>query len=188
MNHTITLLPPQLPKPPVPSSPVPSNRRLLPSSPIPKPASASAPSSIWPTPAWPSIAASPTPPPSPMAPSPVSSPSSRNHPHPGARKTTPATATTPSPSSPTPCPTSRNTRTLAHEPLNAIEGPWTYINVLASIRLQGQGLGTALMHHAIAEADRDGLPMGLMTDTLRNVRFYERLGFTTVSRPPPMPP
>ena len=74
----------------------------------------------------------------------------------------------------------------AHEPLNAIEGPWTYINVLGvDPPYQNQGLGTALMHHAIAEADRDGRPMGLMTDTLRNVRFYERLGFATVLEPAP---
>jgi GNAT superfamily N-acetyltransferase len=77
----------------------------------------------------------------------------------------------------------------AHAPLNAIPGPWTYVNVLGvTPEHQGQGIGTALMQHAIAEADAAGLPMGLITDTVRNVRFYSRLGFEVVQEGTEGPP
>lgn len=77
----------------------------------------------------------------------------------------------------------------AKAPLKTQTGPWIYINVLGvEPALQGNGIGTSLMHHAIANADRDHLPMGLMTDTERNVRFYTRLGFTTIAIPEPDAP
>ncbi|HQY30105.1 MAG TPA: GNAT family N-acetyltransferase [Thermomicrobiales bacterium] len=74
---------------------------------------------------------------------------------------------------------------LAKAPLDAQTTPWTYINVLGvDPPLQGHGIGTALMQHALAAADRTARPMGLITDTVRNVAFYTRLGFATVHTPP----
>ncbi|MGY1748688.1 GNAT family N-acetyltransferase [Modestobacter sp. SYSU DS0511] len=43
---------------------------------------------------------------------------------------------------------------------------------------QGQGLGAAALQPGLARADRYGLPVHLETSAPRNVRFYERLGFT----------
>lgn len=42
---------------------------------------------------------------------------------------------------------------------------------------QGQGIGSALMRHALAQADTDGLPAYLESSSPRNVPLYERLGF-----------
>ena len=57
-------------------------------------------------------------------------------------------------------------------------GPWRYISVLAvDPAHQGEGIGTSLMRHTIAGADHDGLALGIMTEVLRTVRYYERLGF-----------
>jgi ribosomal protein S18 acetylase RimI-like enzyme len=45
---------------------------------------------------------------------------------------------------------------------------------------QGEGLGSVLMEHGIARADRDDKPIYLETETERNVGFYQRLGFDVV--------
>lgn len=42
---------------------------------------------------------------------------------------------------------------------------------------QGLGVGTALIRHGLAFADRDGVPAFLETGNPRNVPYYERLGF-----------
>jgi ribosomal protein S18 acetylase RimI-like enzyme len=42
---------------------------------------------------------------------------------------------------------------------------------------QRRGLGAALMHHAIARSDRDGLPAYLESTNPRNISLYKRYGF-----------
>jgi ribosomal protein S18 acetylase RimI-like enzyme len=42
---------------------------------------------------------------------------------------------------------------------------------------QGMGLGSALMRHALARSDRDGLPAYLESSNPRNISLYERHGF-----------
>jgi ribosomal protein S18 acetylase RimI-like enzyme len=42
---------------------------------------------------------------------------------------------------------------------------------------QGSGLGSALMRHALARSDRDGLPAYLESSNPRNITLYERHGF-----------
>jgi len=42
---------------------------------------------------------------------------------------------------------------------------------------QGKGYGAALMEHALAACDRDGLPAYLESSNPRNVTLYERCGF-----------
>lgn len=41
----------------------------------------------------------------------------------------------------------------------------------------GQGLGSALIRHALARSDREGLPAYLESSNPRNISLYERLGF-----------
>jgi ribosomal protein S18 acetylase RimI-like enzyme len=58
---------------------------------------------------------------------------------------------------------------------------------------QGEGLGAALMQHALARCDRDGLPAYLESTNPRNVSLYERHGFEVVATiragsSPPMHP
>ncbi len=43
---------------------------------------------------------------------------------------------------------------------------------------QGRGLGAAALAPGLARADADGLPVHLETSSQRNLRFYQRLGFT----------
>ena len=45
---------------------------------------------------------------------------------------------------------------------------------------QGQGLGSVLMNHALARADRDGVPIYLETESESNVGFYSHLGFAVI--------
>jgi ribosomal protein S18 acetylase RimI-like enzyme len=45
---------------------------------------------------------------------------------------------------------------------------------------QGRGLGSALMAHAVAIADKDGLPAYLEATNLNNRRLYERHGFVAM--------
>jgi GNAT superfamily N-acetyltransferase len=44
---------------------------------------------------------------------------------------------------------------------------------------QGQGLGSALLRHALARCDSDGLPAYLESSNPANVGLYERHGFAT---------
>lgn len=47
---------------------------------------------------------------------------------------------------------------------------------------QGQGIGGRLLRAAIAESERQGLPLYLETETERNVAFYARHGFRTLQQ------
>jgi GNAT superfamily N-acetyltransferase len=47
---------------------------------------------------------------------------------------------------------------------------------------QGQGLGAALMIHALAQADRDRLPAYLESTNPRNISLYRRHGFEALGR------
>jgi GNAT superfamily N-acetyltransferase len=47
---------------------------------------------------------------------------------------------------------------------------------------QGQGLGDALMAHALAQADRDRLPAYLESTNPRNISLYRRHGFEALGR------
>lgn len=42
---------------------------------------------------------------------------------------------------------------------------------------QGRGIGDALMRHALARCDRDGMPAYLESSNPRNIPFYRRFGF-----------
>ena len=44
----------------------------------------------------------------------------------------------------------------------------------------GQGLGAALMKHALRRCDEEGLPCYLESSNLRNVSLYERHGFEKI--------
>ena len=57
------------------------------------------------------------------------------------------------------------------------EPHWYLIVIGVEPDLQGQGVGSALVRHGLAEADRHGHPCYLETSDLRNVAFYERHGF-----------
>ena len=46
---------------------------------------------------------------------------------------------------------------------------------------QGRGLGPAALAPGLSRADRHGLPVHLETSAQRNVRFYQRLGFTVTA-------
>lgn len=54
-------------------------------------------------------------------------------------------------------------------PLIGVEGP-----------LQGRGCGSALLRHALAICDRDGLPAYLESSNPRNIPLYERHGFEVI--------
>ena len=45
---------------------------------------------------------------------------------------------------------------------------------------QGRGIGSALLTHALAICDRDGLPAYLESSNPKNVPLYERHGFEVV--------
>ena len=47
---------------------------------------------------------------------------------------------------------------------------------------QGSGLGSQLLQHALARADRDGLPAYLESTNPANVSLYERHGFAVVGK------
>jgi GNAT superfamily N-acetyltransferase len=47
--------------------------------------------------------------------------------------------------------------------------------------VQGQGRGSSLLRHALAVADRDGLPAYLEASTSRSRALYESVGFEVVS-------
>ena len=48
--------------------------------------------------------------------------------------------------------------------------------------LQGQGFGGKLLRALIEESQEAGIPIYTETQTERNVRFYERLGFRQLDR------
>jgi ribosomal protein S18 acetylase RimI-like enzyme len=58
---------------------------------------------------------------------------------------------------------------------------------------QGRGIGAALMRHALARCDEEGVPAYLEASRAQNVPFYRRFGFEVISEiqvgaaPPVMP-
>lgn len=66
---------------------------------------------------------------------------------------------------------------------------WTVETVGVAPRSQGSGLGSGILAAGLAHIDRRGVPVALETSDVRNVRFYERLGFITskVTRVPDGP-
>lgn len=54
---------------------------------------------------------------------------------------------------------------------------WYLSIIAADANFMGQGLGAALMKHALLAADEAGLPAYLESSNIRNVAFYERHGF-----------
>lgn len=56
--------------------------------------------------------------------------------------------------------------------------PHWYLSMIAIDPFcQGQGLGSALMKHAVARCDAEGLPAFLESSNPRNISLYERYGF-----------
>jgi ribosomal protein S18 acetylase RimI-like enzyme len=47
---------------------------------------------------------------------------------------------------------------------------------------QGQGFGGKLLRALIEKSERGGVPIYLETETERNVRMYERLGFRVLNQ------
>lgn len=47
--------------------------------------------------------------------------------------------------------------------------------------VQGKGLGSVLLQHALATCDRDGLPAYLEASTVRSRLLYERFGFKQIA-------
>ena len=66
----------------------------------------------------------------------------------------------------------------AFEAVHPVEPHW-YLGTLGVTRsAQRRGVGAALLWRWLAGVDRDGLPAYLETDSQRNIRFYERAGFS----------
>jgi GNAT superfamily N-acetyltransferase len=64
--------------------------------------------------------------------------------------------------------------TVANRPR---EPHFTLHNVVVRRDAQGRGIGAALLGPILARCDEDGLPTCLDSSNIRNVPFYERLGF-----------
>lgn len=61
--------------------------------------------------------------------------------------------------------------------------PYLYLSILGvAPQQQSQGIGGRLLRAAIAESERQGLPLYLETETERNVAFYARHGFRTLQQ------
>ncbi|MGE3249256.1 MAG: GNAT family N-acetyltransferase [Hyphomonadaceae bacterium] len=61
------------------------------------------------------------------------------------------------------------------------EAPHWYLPMIAADpRWMGQGLGAALLKHALRRCDADGLPAYLESSNPRNISLYERHGFEAV--------
>ncbi|WGW10612.1 GNAT family N-acetyltransferase [Saxibacter everestensis] len=60
-------------------------------------------------------------------------------------------------------------------------GSWTLETVGVDEVHQGVGLGTAVTSEGLSMIDKRGDPVALETSDERNVRLYQRLGFTTVA-------
>ena len=60
---------------------------------------------------------------------------------------------------------------------------YIYLFVIGvALELQGQGFGRKLLSALIEESQEAGIPIYTETQTERNVRFYERLGFKQLDR------
>ena len=63
------------------------------------------------------------------------------------------------------------------------EEPHWYLAALGvDIRVQGKGLGSILMKHALTRVDQERLPAYLESSNPRNIPFYERHGFEVMGR------
>jgi ribosomal protein S18 acetylase RimI-like enzyme len=63
-----------------------------------------------------------------------------------------------------------------------VPGPHWYLWALGvEPARQGQGIGSRLIAPVLAQADREGLPCYLETETAGNVAFYQKQGFYVVS-------
>ncbi len=58
---------------------------------------------------------------------------------------------------------------------------WYLDHIAVEADQRGSGVGTALIQHGLAFADRDGVPAFLETGRPENVAYYERRGFRTTS-------
>jgi len=70
-----------------------------------------------------------------------------------------------------------------HDPT---ERHWHVELVGVEKELRGQGIGRRLMEAALRQTDHAHEPAYLETDTVENVRFYERLGFEVVAEARPL--
>ena len=57
---------------------------------------------------------------------------------------------------------------------------WYLDHIAVDTSIRGTGIGTALIDHGLALADRDGVPAFLETARPENVGYYERRGFRGV--------
>jgi ribosomal protein S18 acetylase RimI-like enzyme len=64
---------------------------------------------------------------------------------------------------------------------DAPAGCWTLETVGVDPAHQGTALGTAVTAEGLAMIDQQGVPVALETSDERNVRLYQRLGFTTAA-------
>lgn len=64
---------------------------------------------------------------------------------------------------------------------DALAGCWTLETVGVDPAHQGAGLGVAVIAEGLAMIDQRGEPVALETSDERNVRLYQRLGFTTAA-------
>ncbi|MFC0673478.1 GNAT family N-acetyltransferase [Brachybacterium hainanense] len=79
----------------------------------------------------------------------------------------------------------------ADAPATTAPSAWTLETLGVRPEAQGRGIGSALLDHALEEAARAGArEIALETSDARNVRFYERHGFTVLDEtiPPTAPP
>ncbi|MFF0465737.1 GNAT family N-acetyltransferase [Streptomyces mexicanus] len=68
-----------------------------------------------------------------------------------------------------------------HRPAHPV---WFLATVGVEPAVQGQGRGAAVLQPGLEAADDAGIPAFLETSDPRNVRFYERLGFTVTAEVP----
>lgn len=69
-----------------------------------------------------------------------------------------------------------------------VAGPHWFVMVIGvAPRHQGQGVGRRLMERAMELAEADGYPLYLETESVKNVSFYEHLGFEILGREQPHP-
>lgn len=66
-------------------------------------------------------------------------------------------------------------------PYRPQEPVWLLATIGVDPARQGQGLGTAVIRPGLAAAQAASVPAYLETASLRNVAFYERLGFRTLA-------